>query len=84
MEAIAPGDHKPAHDQWELLLLEAGFVLAAFDGLNDLGDNVHPSAKRIPAPTDQQSTPVPLHRGAQRYFEEVRKTAPAKATKAGS
>jgi hypothetical protein len=52
-----------AHDLTRLL----------FERQEDLGANVHPSAKRIPAPKDQQSAPVPLHRGAQRYFEEVTK-----------
>ena len=54
-------DEQLAHDLTRLL----------FERKDDLGDNVHPSAKRIPAPKDQQSAPVPLHRGAQRYFEEV-------------
>jgi TRAP transporter TAXI family solute receptor len=42
-----------------------------FEQKDDLGDHVHPSAKRIPAPADQKSGPVPLHPGAQRYFREV-------------
>lgn len=42
-----------------------------FERKDDLGDNVHPSAKRIPAPKDQKTDPVPLHPGAQRYFREV-------------
>lgn len=54
-------DEQLAHDLTRLL----------FERKDDLGDNVHPSAKRIPAPKDQHSAPVPLHRGAQRYFEEV-------------
>jgi TRAP transporter TAXI family solute receptor len=42
-----------------------------FERKEDLGDNVHPSAKRIPPPKDQQTDPVPLHPGAQRYFREA-------------
>jgi TRAP transporter TAXI family solute receptor len=42
-----------------------------FERKDDLGDNVHPAAKRIPAPKDQKADPVPLHPGAQRYFGEV-------------
>lgn len=50
-----------AHDLTKLL----------FEQKDDLGDNVHPSAKRIPAPNDQETDPVPLHPGAERYFREV-------------
>jgi uncharacterized protein len=42
-----------------------------FERKDDLGDNVHPAAKRIPAPKDQRADPVPLHPGALRYFGEV-------------
>ncbi|MEW6471815.1 MAG: TAXI family TRAP transporter solute-binding subunit [Actinomycetota bacterium] len=42
-----------------------------FERQTDLGDNVHPAAKRIPAPADQRAGPVPLHPGAERYFREV-------------
>ena len=42
-----------------------------FERKDDLGDNVHPSAKRIPPPKDQHTEPVPLHPGAQRYFREA-------------
>ena len=42
-----------------------------FEQKDDLGDNVHPSAKRIPAPKDQKTEPVPLHAGAARYFRDA-------------
>ena len=44
-----------------------------FEHQSDLGDNVHPAAKRIPAPADQRTGtgPVPLHPGAERYFRDV-------------
>jgi len=42
-----------------------------FEQKDDLGDNVHPAAKRIPAPKDQRTDPVPLHAGAERYFREA-------------
>lgn len=42
-----------------------------FERQADLGDNVHPAAKRIPAPAEQRTDPVPLHPGAERYFREV-------------
>ncbi len=41
-----------------------------FDRKDDLGDNVHPAAKRIPPPADQRTDPVPLHPGAARYFRD--------------
>jgi uncharacterized protein len=47
-----------AHDLTRLL----------FEGKDDLGENVHPAAKRIPPPEEQHADPVPLHPGAQRYF----------------
>lgn len=42
-----------------------------FERQDDLGNNVHPAAKRIPPPKDQRTDPVPLHPGARRYFREV-------------
>jgi len=42
-----------------------------FERKDDLGDHVHPAAKRIPAPRDQSADPVPLHPGARRYFLEA-------------
>ncbi len=42
-----------------------------FERQDDLGDNVHPAAKRIPPPAKQQTDPIPLHPGARRYFREV-------------
>ncbi|HEV3364160.1 MAG TPA: TAXI family TRAP transporter solute-binding subunit [Acidimicrobiia bacterium] len=42
-----------------------------FEQKDDLGDNVHPAAKRIPAPMEQRTDPVPLHPGAERYFREA-------------
>lgn len=42
-----------------------------FERKDDLGDNVHPAVKRIPAPKDQNADPIPLHPGAQRYFRDV-------------
>ena len=52
-----------AHDLTKLL----------FERKDDLGDNVHPAAKRIPTPKEQGTDPVPLHPGAQRYFREAPK-----------
>lgn len=34
VEAISPLSNRPTHDEWESLLLEADYVLAAFDGIN--------------------------------------------------
>ena len=34
VESISPLDHRPTHDEWESLLLGAGYVFAAFDGIN--------------------------------------------------
>ena len=34
VEAISPLSNRPAHDEWESLLLDANYVLAAFDGIN--------------------------------------------------
>mgnify|MGYP002623236059 CR=1 FL=1 len=34
VEAVAPGSTRPTHAAWEPLLLAAGYVPAAFDGLN--------------------------------------------------
>jgi FkbM family methyltransferase len=34
VEAISPLDHRPTHEEWESLLLDAGYVFAAFDGIN--------------------------------------------------
>jgi TRAP transporter TAXI family solute receptor len=42
-----------------------------FERKDDLADNVHPAARRIPPATDQHTDPVPLHPGARRYFREV-------------
>jgi hypothetical protein len=42
-----------------------------FERKDDLGDNVHPAAKRIPPPKDQRTDPIPLHPGAQRYLREA-------------
>ncbi|HYH48960.1 MAG TPA: TAXI family TRAP transporter solute-binding subunit [Acidimicrobiia bacterium] len=50
-----------AHDLTRLL----------FERRDELGDNVHPAAKRIPPPKEQGTDPVPLHPGAERYFREV-------------
>jgi TRAP transporter TAXI family solute receptor len=43
-----------------------------FQRKDELGDRVHPAAKRIPPPPDQKTDPVPLHAGARRYFGEQR------------
>jgi len=48
-----------------------------FERKDDLGDNVHPSAKRIPPPKDQHADPVPLHPGAQRYYRAAIGNSPA-------
>ena len=50
-----------AHDLTRLL----------FEQRDDLGENVHPSAKRIPPPGEQHADPVPLHPGAQRYYRQL-------------
>jgi uncharacterized protein len=42
-----------------------------FERKDDLGANVHPAARRIPAPPEQSTGPVPLHPGARRYFREA-------------
>lgn len=42
-----------------------------FERRKDLGDNVHPAARRIPPERDQRTEPVPLHPGAERYFQEI-------------
>ena len=42
-----------------------------FEHQDDLGNNVHPAAKRIPPPKEQEADPVPLHPGAARYFREA-------------
>ena len=34
VEAISSGDNCPTHDEWEFLLVRAGYVFAAFDGIN--------------------------------------------------
>jgi FkbM family methyltransferase len=34
VEAIAPLDNRPTHEEWEPVLLESGYALAAFDGIN--------------------------------------------------
>ena len=47
-----------------------------FERREELGNNVHPAAKRIPPPTDQQTDPVPLHPGARRYFGELEGRVP--------
>ena len=41
-----------------------------FERKEELGDTVHPAAKRIPPPADQRTDPVPLHPGARRYLGE--------------
>lgn len=34
VEAISPLDNHPTHEEWEKLLLDAGYLFAAFDGVN--------------------------------------------------
>jgi TRAP transporter TAXI family solute receptor len=47
-----------------------------FERQADLGDNVHPAAKRIPPPAFQHTDPVPLHPGASRYFAQRKGQVP--------
>jgi FkbM family methyltransferase len=34
LEAVTPGSPRPAHHEWEGLLLEAGYLMSYFDGVN--------------------------------------------------
>lgn len=48
-----------------------------FEQKDDLADNVHPAARRIPAPKEQGAGAVPLHPGAERYLREAGERASA-------
>ncbi|HTV10784.1 MAG TPA: FkbM family methyltransferase [Acidimicrobiales bacterium] len=52
VEAVRPGSHTPNHDEWEHLLLAAGYRFVLFDGLNRfyVGDEDEEAASLLSSP----------------------------------
>lgn len=80
VEATEPGSPKPTHEEWEPMLLDAGYTCALFDGLNrfyaQTGDSDALAALAAPANVFDEFEPY-AHAKLREEFAAVQAARPA-------